>query len=97
MTSTTISKLKSKLSEYLSKVKAGDEVIVTEHGRPIVKLVPISPDSSVLSPHLLKLARSGLVRIGSGTLPKGFWKLPRPSDESAAGLRALLDERNETR
>lgn len=97
MKSAAVSKLKATLSEYLARVKAGEEVIVTERGKPIAKIVPISQDMSGLPPHLLDLARAGLVRLGSGRLPEGFWKMPRPKDPSGAGLKALLEERTEGR
>ena len=32
--------LKAKLSKYLEAVKAGEEVIVTEHGKAIARVVP---------------------------------------------------------
>jgi len=35
--------LKSKLSEYLRRVKAGETITVTEHGRPIGQIIPIKP------------------------------------------------------
>jgi prevent-host-death family protein len=35
--------LKNKLSEYLRRVKAGETVIVTEHGKSIGQIVPIKP------------------------------------------------------
>ena len=35
--------LKSKLSEYLRRVKAGETVMVTEHGKPIGQIVPVQP------------------------------------------------------
>jgi prevent-host-death family protein len=35
--------LKSKLSEYLRRVKAGETIIVTEHGKTIGQIVPIKP------------------------------------------------------
>ena len=37
-----VSQLKATLSEYLARVKAGEEVIVTRRGTPVVRLVPIS-------------------------------------------------------
>lgn len=37
--------LKTRLSEYLRQVKAGETVIITEHGRPIGRIVP-EPESS---------------------------------------------------
>jgi prevent-host-death family protein len=97
MKSATVSKLKATLSEFLARVKAGEEVIVTERGRPIAKIVPIPRSGSADSAHLLDLARAGLVRIGSGKLPEGFWKLPRPKDKQGAALKALLEERAEGR
>ena len=42
MTTATVSKLKASLSEYLRRVKAGEEVLVSERGRPIAKLVPVT-------------------------------------------------------
>ncbi|HLC26266.1 MAG TPA: type II toxin-antitoxin system prevent-host-death family antitoxin [bacterium] len=93
MKNATVSKLKATLSEYLARVKAGEEILVTERGKPIAKIVPLPLERSTMSPHLLELARAGLVRIGSGKLPKGFWNLPRPSDPQGAGLKALLEER----
>jgi prevent-host-death family protein len=33
--------LKSKLSEYMRRVKAGQTIVVTEHGKPIGQIVPI--------------------------------------------------------
>jgi prevent-host-death family protein len=93
MRTASVSKLKATLSEHLAHVKAGEEVVVTERGRPIAKLVPVGPAESSVPPHLLALARAGLVRLGSGRLPRGFWRLPRPKDRRGAVVRALLDER----
>ena len=97
MKSATVSKLKATLSEYLARVKAGEEVLVTERGIPIAKIIPLAPVNSTTSPQLLELARAGLVRIGTGRLPRGFWAMPRPKDPRGAALRALLEERAEGR
>jgi len=35
--------LKNKLSEYMRRVKAGETIIVTEHGKSIGQIVPIKP------------------------------------------------------
>ncbi len=37
-----VAKLKATLSEYLARVKAGEEVIVTERGKPIARIVPLA-------------------------------------------------------
>ena len=97
MKTAAVSKLKATLSEYLARVKAGEEVIVTERGKPIAKIVRFSYDKSVVPPHVLDLARTGLVRLGSGSLPKDFWKMPRPRDRRGAAVKALVEERGEAR
>jgi prevent-host-death family protein len=93
MKSASVSKLKATLSACLAWVKAGEEVVVTERGKPIAKIVPLSPDSSIRSSHLAALERAGLVKIGSEKLPKDFWEIPRPKDVQGVGLQALLKER----
>ncbi len=35
--------LKNKLSEYLRRVKAGETIIVTEHGKAIGQIIPAKP------------------------------------------------------
>lgn len=92
-----VSTLKATLSACLAKVKAGDEVLVVERGKPIAKLVPLPKDGHERDAHLRDLARAGLVRLGIGKLPAGFWKLPRPKDRKSRGLKALLADRSEGR
>src|SRR3989442_4935888 len=94
MRSATVSKLKATLSEHLARVKAGEEVVVTERGKPIAKIVPIARDQAGVPAHLLELARAGLVRLRSGKLSTRFWKLPRPAEPNGAVLHALPDERD---
>lgn len=36
----SVRELKSRLSEYLRKVAAGEEVVVTSHGKAVARLVP---------------------------------------------------------
>ena len=97
MKSAAVSKLKAGLSEYLACVKAGEEVIVTERGKPIAKIVPIGRHQAEVPAHLLEKARAGLIRLGSGKLPKGFWKLPRPAVPRGPAVKAVLEERERGR
>jgi prevent-host-death family protein len=94
MKTTTVSKLKASLSEYLRSVKAGEEVLVTARGRPIAKLIP-SASSKSLPDHLVEMEKQGLVKLGSGKLPKGFWNLPRPKDPKGLVVKAVIREREE--
>ena len=97
MKTAAVSKLKSSLSEYLLKVKAGDEVIITDRGKPIAKIVPLERGEIGIPPHLLTLEKAGLVRIGRDNMPAGFWKMPRPKDKKGRALANLLKEREEGR
>ncbi len=75
MRSMGIAELKAMLSETLAKVKDGEEVLVTEHGRPIARLMPLSAASPAEATQ--QLVRSGLVRAPEKPLDETFWKLPR--------------------
>jgi prevent-host-death family protein len=42
-----VRELKSRLSEFLGLVAAGEQVIVTDRGRPVARLVPFATESAV--------------------------------------------------
>lgn len=94
MKTASVSKLKASLSEYLKSVKAGEEVLVTERGRPIAKLCPPSR-FDMLPEHLMEMEKQGLLKRGSGKLSKNFWDLPRPKDPKGLIRKAVLQEREE--
>jgi prevent-host-death family protein len=87
-----VSELKARLSEYLNQVKAGMEVLITDRGNPVARLVPLSR-SKDLKESFVRMEKEGLIRIGSGKLPKNFWRMHRPDDSNGMVLKALLDER----
>ena len=95
MKNASVSELKASLSEYLAKVKRGEEVIVTDRNRPVAKLVPFrvkGPDAE----KRLELARQGIIQLGeTGMIPDEF-RNPSPiKDPEGAVLKALLEEREE--
>ena len=92
MQSAAVSEIKASLSEYLGKVKAGEEIMITERGRPIARIIPLRRDQQVAG-QLEHLEKRGLVKIGSGGLPNDLWSMDRPLDTGAAGLAVLLEER----
>ena len=96
METAPVVRLKSRLSHYLRRVKAGEEVVVTERGVPIARLVPVGKRTSDLD-DLRDLERQGLIRLGTGRLPKDFWTLRRPRDPEGRVLKALLEERESSR
>mgnify|MGYP001062212963 CR=1 FL=1 len=90
----TIAELKAKLSEYLAAVKQGEDVIVTERGRPIARLTALPPRTAAAA-RMDKLVRSGLVRPPTAKLPDDFLARPRPADPEGRLMDALLTERAE--
>ena len=89
----SVSKLKAHLSEYLNQVKAGNEVLIKDRGKPVARLVPISRTETARE-SLTKMEKQGLIRLGSGRLPKDFWAMPRAEDPQGLVLKALLNERS---
>lgn len=87
-----VSELKARLSEYLNQVKTGMEVLITDRGNPVARLVPVSRTRD-LKGSLGRMEKQGLIRLGSGKLPKNFWKMHRPEDPGDLVLNALLEER----
>lgn len=75
--------LRDNLSRYLELVRAGTNISITDHGRPIAAIVPMQ-----FSAHALELAAQGLVRLP--LLPKG-----NPADwpriEVEGGTQDLID------
>lgn len=93
MTNAAVSEIKARLSEYLARVRGGEEVIVTDRGRPVARIVPVSDRE----PHLAELERRGLIRRPSARLPDDFLDRPRPKVAGPSLVDAVTEERSEGR
>ncbi len=60
--------LKNRLSEYLRRVRAGERLVVTDRGRPIVEVHPLSRRRISPAEALRRLADAGEVTLGRGGL-----------------------------
>jgi prevent-host-death family protein len=63
-----IRELRAGLSRYVEQVKQGEEIVVTEHGKPVARLVPMNGERK-----FDRLIREGVLipaRIPRGPLPK---------------------------
>jgi prevent-host-death family protein len=89
---TSVSDLKARLSAFLDIVRQGDEVLVTDRGRLIARLGPITVEQSGEGRRDL-LLRTGRLRPPRQDLPANFWDRARPADPDGRGLAALLAER----
>ena len=90
----SVVELKAKLSEHLRQVKSGHELIVTERGIPVARMLPLD-DGERRSTRRLRLTRSGALKPGRGKLPAA---LKRPADRAGRGqavVDALLAERRD--
>lgn len=92
-----VAKLKAHLSHYLERVKHGEEVVVTDRGLPVAKIVPLRHAERADS-RRERLARAGVLQLGTGRIRASLLKPPKGSADVGAGvLRALLAERDEGR
>jgi len=68
MSTVGIKELKNRLTQYIRRTKQGEEIVVTERGKPVAVLTPIGAASRVetLEAKLARLAARGVV-----TLPMG--------------------------
>jgi len=93
MTTVGVAELKASLSAFLARVRAGETVLVTYHGRPVARLVPVAPVADDPGRRLDDLARAGLLTVGERIVPAAYWQLQLPGDRRGASLAALLAER----
>ena len=65
-----IRELKSRLSECVREVKAGQTIVVTEHGRAVARIIPdTTPDTTPLRDRLELLVRTGAILWNGKPLP----------------------------
>jgi prevent-host-death family protein len=62
-----VAELKANLSRYLDQVKGGNDVIVTERGQPVAKLVPLEGASKEESRRERQI-REGILIPGRGKI-----------------------------
>lgn len=60
MTKASIAEAKAHLSSLISQVKNGEEVVITDRGKPVARLVPIQADLDEATMQMVKL---GLIRL----------------------------------
>lgn len=76
MSAVNLAVAKAQLSELINKVEAGEEVVITRHGRPVARVVPATPLKQPVP-----LARLAELRK----------QLPERKGSSAQSLRELRD------
>jgi prevent-host-death family protein len=95
MATASISETKAKLSALLDRVKAGEEVTITDRGRPVARIVPLVTTEVDWDERIERLERQGVLTRPRKTLDLDRF-LSRPLPEARESvLEALLEERRE--
>lgn len=91
----TVRELKSRLSEHLRNVAAGEEVVVTSRGKEVARLVPprARRRASTGAEAIARFRSLPWVRPGSGEKPA----LPKPLIRIAKGEKTLAEIVSEQR
>ena len=90
----SVSDLKKSVSGYFKKVKAGEEVLITDRGRAFAKIIPLRREEAGDGKDLSYLETAGLARVGKGFSPN-FWDPKGPVDSEGSLRAALTAEREE--
>lgn len=96
MKKASISILKARLSQYLDAVKGGEDVLVTERGRPVARITSVDQEGAVTG-RAVQLVREGRMRAPMGQRPREMGPAPGPRDLQGRSLKFLLDERADSR
>ncbi len=97
MVTAGVAELKARLTQYLKQLKSGNEIVITDRGLPVAKLVPI--DAAQKRDHRRqRLASEGLLQLGKRRMPKSLLVPPKGSPNIGEEvLSTLVAERNESR
>ena len=94
MAVTSVSDLKAHLSAWLEAVERGEEVVVTDRGRPVAMLAPVRGLEGE-DERTVRLIAAGVLRPARRPLSQDFWDMPRPRVPGNALVEAILAERAE--
>ena len=95
-TTASIADVKARLSEYVRRVKAGHEVVVTDRGVPVARLTGLEV-AERRATRRDRLARSGAIKPGKGRLRRTLQTPPNGDAVGADVLAALKAEREDDR
>lgn len=77
-----VQEIEHRFSEYLRRMQAGEEVVVTDQGKPVARLVPAEPaegevEAGLEADAIARLDAMPWIRPGKGGKPEGSRK-PMP-------------------
>ncbi len=94
-TSVSIAELKARLSEHLRRVKSGDEIVITDRGAPVARIVPLDA-AERRATRRDRLATAGLLRPGKGRARKALLTAPAGEAVGTAIVDLLVRDRSDS-
>ena len=83
-----IAELKDRLSSFLHRVRAGEELVIRDRNLPIAKIVPLHDESE--DPEELSLVASGHMTLPTQPLDQEqFWSIGGRMEKSARIAKAI--------
>jgi len=95
-TAASIANVKARLSEFVRRAKAGNEIVITDRGVPVARLTGLEI-AERRATRRDRLTRTGAVRPGKGRVRRALLSPPVGDGVGADVLAALLAERGEGR
>ncbi len=65
-----IKEIKNNLSRYLAKVKSGEEILITERGKPVARIIKENEGNRSTRAALSSLIQKGLITLPAQSLPR---------------------------
>ena len=67
MLTASISRLRVKMHEYIALVKSGEEILVTQRGKAVARIIPIDAISDSDAKRI-ELSHRGILKLGKGRI-----------------------------
>ncbi len=92
MKTASISQAKNQRRALIDQVRQGESIVITDHDRPVAKLVPAQAEKGEeAAGALAQLERKGIIRRGNGTTHR--LTPPLKARGGASALAALIEDR----
>ncbi len=79
MVNVGVKEVKNNLSQLLTLVKSGEDILITKRGRPIARIIKEDPNDSCIRATLGSLAQEGLITLSSRSILKDHISLMEAS------------------
>ena len=86
-----IKDVKNNLSSYLKRVKTGEDIIITERGKPIARIIRENASGTSLHLALAPLIKEGVIKMPTMHPPQSFMPPLCTSGKSASEM--VLEDR----